>query len=570
MTDAFTAEVVKTALVSLADEMALSVLRTAHSEVVRDTMDFSTAIFDGRGRLVAQGLTLPLHLGAMPDALAQLLRKYDGDIHPGDVFLLNDPEEGGMHLPDLFVFKPVFVGERRFAFAGCIAHHIDVGGRMPGSNAVDSTEIFQEGLQIPILKLYERDVPNRSLFEILERNVRMPAIVLGDLRAQLAACHFAEQGLLRLEERYGVEALESYLEQLLDYAERVSRDAIRAVPDGVYTFLDHIDDDGMGSGPIAIPVRLTVAGDELEVDLTGASPQVRSALNSTASFTKAGVYTALLCALHSEDVIANDGFYRPITIVVPKGTVLDGERPAPRAARALTGFRVIDAVLGALHQALPDRVPAAGEGGVTMLAIGGTDSDGSQVVFVEFIAGSWGAGPHGDGLDGTSPLGGNVSNVPVELLELHQPLLVEEYGYVPGTGGAGRFRGGLSIVRRIRFLGERGVLQMRSDRRAFPPYGLAGGSSGAPSANVLNPGGHAEVLPSKFTREIVHGDVIHHVTAGGGGWGDPRERDPEAVREDLLDGKITEGGSRLIGRRGVARLATVEGTSPPRSRSHTK
>ena len=536
--DTFTAEVVRTALTSLADEMALSVLRTAHSEVVRDTMDFSTALFDGRGRLVAQGLTLPLHLGAMPDALEHLLRKFEGDIEPGDVFLLNDPDEGGMHLPDLFVFKPVFANGRRFAFAGCIAHHVDVGGRVAGGNAVDSTEIYQEGIQIPILKLYERGEPNRTLFEILQKNVRPPAIVMGDLRAQLAACHFAEHGLLRLEERYGLDVLEAHMEGLLDYGERLSRAALRDVPDGVYAFTDRIDDDGMGSGPIVIEVALTVEGETVVVDLTGSSGQVRSALNSTASFTRAAVYTALLCALHSAEVIANEGFYRPITIVVPGATVLDGARPAARAARALTGFRVIDAVFGALHQAVPDRVPAAGEGGVTMLSVGGTNADGSPIVFVEFIAGSWGAGPWGDGVDGTSPFGGNVSNVPVEILELQQPLLVEEYGFLPNSGGPGRFRGGLSLVRQLRFLGDSGVLQVRSDRRRFPPYGLAGGGSGAPSLNVLNPGEREEVLPSKFTRAIVHGDVLRHVTAGGGGFGDALERDPAAVLEDVLDGKV--------------------------------
>jgi N-methylhydantoinase B len=536
--DAFTAEVVTTALTSLADEMALSVLRTAHSEVVRDTMDFSTALFDGDGRLVAQGLTLPLHLGAMPDALAHLLRKFEGDIAPGDVFLLNDPDEGGMHLPDLFVFKPVFAGDRRFAFAGCIAHHVDIGGRVAGGNAVDSTEIYQEGLQIPILKLYDRGAPNRTLFEILEKNVRPPAVVLGDLRAQLAACHFAEQGLLRLAERYGLDALAAHMDGLLDYGERLSRAALRDVPDGVYSFTDHVDDDGMGSEAIVIRVTVTVAGESVVVDLTGSSGQVRSALNATASFTKAGVYTALLCALHSSDVIANEGFYRPITVVVPPASVLDGARPAPRAARALTGFRVIDAVLGALHGAVPDRVPAAGEGGVTMLALGGTHRDGSPIVFVEFVAGSWGAGPWGDGIDGTSPFGGNVSNVPAEILELQQPLLVEEYGFVPNSGGPGRFRGGLSVVRQLRFLGQAGVLQVRADRRRFPPYGLAGGGSGAPSLNLLNPGEHERVLPSKFTREIVHGDVLRHVTAGGGGFGDPHERDPAAVLADVLDGKV--------------------------------
>jgi N-methylhydantoinase B len=543
--DPFTAEVVKGALTSLADEMAVSILRTAHSEVIRDTMDFSTAIFDGRGQLVAQGLTLALHLGAMPDALAAVRAKFEGDIHPGDVFVLNDPDEGGMHLPDVFVFKPVFAGDRLCAWTGCIAHHVDMGGRAAGSNAVDSREIFEEGLQIPALKLYDRDRVNDTLVQILRKNVRPPEIVLGDLRAQLAACHFATQGLERLAARYGVDVVECLMDEVLDRAERVARAELRAVPDGVYRFRDRIDDDGFGSGPIDIAVVVTALADEVVVDLTGSSPQVDSALNSTASFTRAAVYTALLAALGSAELASNAGFYRPITVVVPEGTILNARRPAARAARALTGFRVIDAVLGALHEALPERVPAAGEGGVTMISFGSRGSGGDSGVFVEFVSGSWGGGPHGDGIDATSPLGGNCSNVPVEMLELHHPIRVETYGFVPNTGGPGANRGGLSIVRELRFLGERGVLQVRSDRRRFPPYGLEGGLPGSPSQNILNPGApDEETLPTKFTRVLGPNDVFRHVTAGGGGFGDPARREREAVLADLLDGKVDAAHAR--------------------------
>lgn len=534
----FTGQVIQNALRSLADEMALSVLRTAHSEVVRDTMDFSTAIFNAEGSVVAQGLTLPLHLGAMPDAMDALLSRFDDDVAEGDVFLFNDPDEGGMHLPDMFVIKPVFDEGRLLAYCACVAHHLDVGGRVAGSNAVDSTEIFQEGLQIPALKLHDAGVPNHTLYRIIEKNVRAPDIFFGDLRAQLAACHFAEQGILRLAKRYGGEELRGHMEQMLVYSERMARLAIDRIPDGTYRYVDHIDDDGFGSGAIAIQVEITVDGDEMAVDFEGTSPQVKSALNSTASFTKAGVYTALICSIDDEAVVSNDGFYRPITVTMPKGSILDGRRPAPRAARALTGFRVIDAVFGALHQALPDAVPAAGEGGVSMIAMGGTNDDGTSIVFVEFVAGSWGGGPGWDGLDGISPFGGNVSNVPVEMLELQQPLRVEGYGFVPNTGGPGAHRGGLSVFRELRFLGEEGVLQVRSDRRLFPPYGLAGGGSGSPSASVLNPASDGEVLPSKITRPIRKGDLLRHVTAGGGGFGDPSSRNPRAVLYDVVTGKI--------------------------------
>jgi N-methylhydantoinase B len=556
--DPFTAEVVKGALASLADEMAVSVLRTAHSEVIRDTMDFSTAIFDGRGQLVAQGLTLALHLGAMPDALAAVRAKFAGDVYPEDVFVLNDPDEGGMHLPDVFVFTPVFDGERLYAWTGCVAHHVDMGGRAAGSNAVDSWEIFQEGLQIPALKLHDRGRVNETLIEILRKNVRPPEVVLGDLRAQLAACHFATRGLERLAARYGLEVVARLMDEVLDHAERVARAELAAVPDGVYRFRDRIDDDGFGSGPIEIAAEVSVRGDEVVVDLTGSSLQVDSALNSTASFTRAAVYTALLAALGSAELGSNAGFYRPVTVVVPEGTILNARRPAARAARALTGFRVIDTVLGALHEALPERVPAAGEGGVTMISFGSRGPDGGSGVYVEFVSGSWGAGPHGDGLDGTSPLGGNCSNVPVEMLELHHPIRVERYGFVPSTGGPGRYRGGLSIERELRFLGERGMLQVRSDRRRFPPYGLAGGLPGAPSENVLNPGTpDEEALPSKFSRPIQRGDVFRHVTAGGGGYGDRSERDPERVRADLDDEKIDAAHARDAYGFGAGRLNPV-------------
>lgn len=540
--NAFTAEVVRATLRSLADEMAVTVLRTAHSEVVRDTMDFSTALFDGRGRLIAQGLTLTLHLGAMPAALDYLRERYAGDINPGDVFILNDPDQGGMHLPDIFVFRPVFLDEQLVAFAGCVAHHVDVGGRRPGSNAPDSTEIFQEGLQIPLLKLYDRGAPNETLLAILERNVRPPRVVLGDLRAQLAACHLAAGGIEALARRHGPEALDAYVDGMLDHAEHVARERLSALRDGRYSFVDHIDDDGFGSGPIALRVEVEVAGDEITVDLRDCAPQVRSALNSTASFTRAAVYAALFGALGAPEELSNEGLYRPVTILTTPGTIVDGVRPAPRAARALTGFRVIDLVLGALHEAAPDRVPAAGEGGVTMLSLSESASHpgGPSSVFVEFIAGSWGGTARGDGLDSTSPLGGNVSNVPVETIELHHPIRVERYGFVADTGGAGRHRGGLAVERQMRFLGERGMLQIRSDRRAFPPYGLAGGRPGSPSSNVLNPSGETpEELPTKFSRPVVRGDVIRHVTAGGGGFGDVAERDPERIRDDVRHGKLT-------------------------------
>jgi len=548
MEDPIGFEVVKNGLAALADELAITIVRTAHSQVVRDSLDFSTAICDADGRVVAQGCGIPLHLGAIPDAMQVLSAKFAGEVNPGDVFILNDPDEGGMHLPDIFVIKPVFAEERLIGYAACVAHYPEIGGRVAGGNAVDSTEIFQEGLQIPLLKLYDRGRRDETLISILLRNVRIPDMVMGDLDAQLAACHVGEAGLLDLAARYGAEGLQRFMAEVLDYTESRIRAELRRIPDGEYSCVDHIDDDGFGSGPIRIEVTIRIAGDRLMADFTGTSPQVRSALNATMSFTKATVYAALKCVV-DDDIPSNSGFYRPITVTAPSGTILNPLRPAPRAARGLTGFRAFDAVLRALADALPGRVPAAGEGGATMIAIGGRRADRSAFIFVDFVTGGWGARPAADGLDGNSPIAANLSNVPIEEIEAHEPIRVECYGFLPDTGGAGRFRGCLSLVRQYRFLEAEALLQLRSDRRQHLPYGLDDGHPGTPSSNILNPGSREErSLPTNVTTEIRKGDVFRHVTAGGGGYGQPLERDCARVLDDVLDSKISaEYAERVYG-----------------------
>ena len=543
--DLITREVIKNGLTSLANEMAVVVVRTAHSQVVRDSLDFSTAIFDPDGLVVAQGLAIPLHLGAMPDALARLRSRYSNAISEGDVFILNDPDEGGMHLPDIFMFKPVYAEGTALGWVGCVAHHADMGGRVAGSNAVDSTDIYQEGLQIPILKLYEGGRENETLTAIIERNVRLPAIVRGDLSAQLSAVTIGERGLQKLAREHSRDVLFEAFGQILDYTEMVVRAEIGRIPDGTYTFEDFIDDDGFGSGPIRINASVIVRGGHLHVDFAGTSEQVRAALNATVSFTKAAVYTAFLYFTPATEILNNDGLYRSISVEVPIGTILNPKRPAPRAARGLTGLRVIDAVMGALHQAVPDRSIAAGDGGPTMISIGTVDSDGSSHVFVDFLCGGWGGRPTMDGLDGASPVGANLSNVPIEQIEIEYPIVVEEYAFLPDSGGPGEHRGCLGIVRQVRFLGDSGVLSVRSDRRNHPPYGLAGGLAGQPSANILNPGrGNQEVLPTKFTRDIRKCDVLRHVTAGGGGFGPASLRSRQRLEGDIREGKITKEHAR--------------------------
>lgn len=543
--DPITFEVFRNAVSSLADEMAISVLRTAHSQIIAESIDFSTALCDASGRVIAQGNTCPVHLGAFPAAMEMLLSRYGTSINQGDVFVTNDPDEGGMHLPDLFVMKPVHVGNDLVGFAVCMAHHADIGGRVPGGGAVDSTEIFQEGLQIPLLKLEDRGVANETLIRILERNVRVPALVLGDLSAQLNACRTGEVGLVAQVQRHGVAGFQALVAELLEYSDRLLTTRLLELGDTSCAFEDCLDDDGFGPGRIPIAVRITVSHGRMHVDFTGSAPQVPSALNCTPSFTKSATYAAIQAALGG-DIPSNAGFYRPISFTIPPVSILDGRRPAARAARGLLGYRIVDAVWGALAQLLPDTIPAAGEGGPNSLTLAVVDDDGRSNLFVDPLFGAWGARPDRDGLDGASPLAGNLANTPVEDLERTGLVEVQRYGFVEDSGGAGRWRGGLSIVREHRLLRGPAVLQIRSDRRIHPPYGLEGGLPGGACWNVLDPGPKQRVLPSKVTRTIERGQVIRHVTAGGGGHGDPLDREPDMVRQDVLDGKVSAKAARHL------------------------
>ena len=531
-------ELLKNTLESLVDEMALTVVRTAYSTNLRNSMDFSTGLCDAEGNLVAQGLCLPLHLGSLPDGLAAVLNRYRGDIAEGDVFALNDPYEGGTHLPDIYLYRPIFVDGGLFGFTAAIAHHTDIGGRVAGGNACDSTEIYQEGLRIPPLKLYEAGKPVQALFDIIERNVRVPRNALGDLRAQLAACHIGEREVKKLVERHGRDRLKAGFDQLLDYAERLTRAEIAAFPDGVYPFTDVIDDDGIDPGPIPITLTVTVSGERLVADFEGTAPQVRGAINSALSFTKSAVYACLRCLMRP-DVPTNSGFFRAVEVRVPPATLANPVMPAPVAARGLTGFRLANAIMGALAQMVPGRVPACEVGGDTGVSIGGYRPDRSPFVFLEFLFSGWGGRPDRDGIDGCASIVVNFSNNPAEVVEAEYPLQILRYGFLPDTGGPGKYRGGLSIVREYRFTEAEGVLQIRSDRHRSRAYGLAGGTPGAPSQNTLNPGGEARVLPSKTLLNIRSGDILRHVMAGAGGHGDPFTRNPEKVLEDVRDEKVT-------------------------------
>jgi len=541
--DPFTLELFKNALFSIADEMAVTICRTTYSGVLRDNMDFSTGFTDANGKLVAQGLTIPLHLGSIPTALDSVLEHFKGDIHPGDVFIMNDPYEGGMHLPDVFIFKPIFVEGEQLAIAATISHQADIGGRVPGSNASDSTEIFQEGLRIPPIKLYMGGELNETMWRLIEKNVRIPIQVLGDMRAQLSACTIAENQFLELVGRFGLETTRFYMGEVIDHTERLARAAIRKLPDGEFAFEDWVDDDGIDRDrAIRLLCKITKRDDAIKVDWAGSSEQVKGAINCTLSFTKAVSYAAIRSVLDF-DIPCNEGLFRAIDVTAPPGTVTNMVLPAACAARGLTGFRMGDCVFGALAMMLKDEVGAASDGGNTGVSIGGYDKSRRPFIFVDFACGSWGGRPWGDGVQGNSNMFANMASQSVELIESQNPIQILRYELIPDRAGAGKYRGGVPYRRDYLFTEDEAVLQVRSDRRRFRPYGLYGGHAGRPSRNVLNPDKEARLLDSKLTMHLRRGDVFRHELPGGGGWGDPLDRDPSNVLSDVRNEYISVDGA---------------------------
>ena len=537
-------ELFKNALFAAADEMAVTVCRTTYSGVLRDNMDFSTSITDAQGNVIAQGLTLPMHLGSVRTAITAVLAHYDNDMREGDVYALNDPFEGGMHLPDIFMFKPVFAGGERVAFACCTAHQADIGGRVPGSNAADSTEIYQEGLRIPPMKLLDGGVRNETLWRLIERNVRIPVQVTGDLRAQLAACVIAEREIHAQIARFGLDSARAMMGETLDYTERMTRAALTQLPDGEYDFEDWIDDDGVDFGkPIRLFVTVRKSGDRIAFDWAGSAPQVRGAINATLSVTQATSFTAIRSIL-PPDIPNNDGTFRAVEVSAPRGSIANMELPGACAARGLTGFRMLDCAFGALAKMAPEKVCAASDGGNVGISVGGYRADRSPFIYVDFTCGTWGGRPFADGLSGNSNLLANMAAQSVEVSELENPVEVLAFELVTDACGAGQFRGGAPFYRDYRMNEEEAVVQIRSDRQTHRPYGLYGGKPGAPGAVVLNPQADAQTLPSKITMTCHRGDVVRWVLPGGGGWGDPLERDPWRVLRDVRNELVSRAAAQ--------------------------
>ena len=533
-----TSELIRLALLSTTDEMALALTRAAYSIGIRDIMDFGTALCDGEGQLVAQSQTLAIHLGAVPPAVTSVRERFANDLQPGDVVILNDPYRGGMHLADVFMIQPIFVDGRLSAYAVVTAHQVDMGGSVPGGNAASLKSIYEEGLRIPPMKLIAGGRINETLMAMIRRNVRMPRQVVGDFRAMGSACNIAAIGIAALARKYGPSALARAMEETLAHAERLARAEIQQLPRGTFVFEDFMDDDGVSDIPVRVAVSCTVTEGKVRVDFAGTSPQVRGAGNATLSVAQSAAYFALRCAM-SADVPVNAGYYRLVEVTAPAGSVVNPRFPASCAAKGVTAFRVCDAMLGALGRMLPGRMPAAGEGGATIVTFAGSDEDGKPFVLMDLVLGGMGGGPGWDGAEGVANASCNVRNTPVEIIEAGFPVRVERYGFVADTGGPGQFRGALSICREYRFLGEAGVLQVRADRHHHPPYGVAGGAKGTPSRNALRRDGNETTLASKFVIPVRADDLFCHVQAGAGGYGPASLRSAERIMADLADGKIS-------------------------------
>jgi N-methylhydantoinase B/oxoprolinase/acetone carboxylase alpha subunit len=514
-------EVFRNLFYSVAEEMGVTLRRTAFSPNIKERRDYSCAVFDGQGRLVAQGEHMPVHLGSMPLSVEAAIRHVK--MEPGDMVVLNDPFCGGTHLPDITLVHPVYLeGDHRpFFYVANRAHHSDVGGMTAGSMPL-ARSIYQEGIRIPPLKLVRRGKVAEDVMALILANVRTPVEREGDLTAQIASNRTGARRLVALAEKYGRRRVAEYMKHLQDYAERMTREAIAAIPDGVYRFTDYLDDDGLGNGPLPIAVTIAVEKDRATVDFTGTAPQAEGSVNAIYAITLSAVMYCFRLIVPFE-VPANAGTLRPLTLIAPEGTLVNARPPAPVAGGNVeTSQRIVDAVLGALAQAIPDKIPAASSGTMNNLTLGGTDPrTGEQFAYYETIAGGMGARPQADGLDATHTHMTNSLNTPIEALEHSYPLRVRRYAVRRGSGGKGRYRGGDGIVREIELLCP-GEVTILSDRRVFPPYGLLGGEAGRPGETVLiEPGGEERVLPSKASLWVEANTVISVRTPGGGGYGQP-------------------------------------------------
>jgi N-methylhydantoinase B len=544
--DPITLEVIRNGLLTAADEMKSVVLRTAYSQLWKEAGDLSCALLSVSGEVVAQGSAdIPIHLPTMPYSFAGMIAAIPIEqMKPGDVYLHNDPFRGNNHLPDFFMLKPVFVADVLIGFSTVRGHFIDVGGNGPGSYSSTAPDIQAEGFRIPPMRIWREGIRNDELVALLEANLRNPRERIGDLHAQYAGCNTGEQRLAALASKYGPGALLAAVEQILDDSETLARKLIDEIPDGTYTFEDYCDGDGIVNEPFKIACAVTVAGDSIAIDFDGTSQQTKGGMNMALSVCFAACVYAVK-ALTDPDGPANSGAYRAVSVTAPLGTVVNVAYPgAVVAGNHETSARVADCVTGALASALPDRVVAAGAGSSGVMVFGG-NRDGDDFICVEMHGAGQGGGRGADGGNAHRVNIANTGNTPVEALETDYPITVLEYSITEDGGGAGEFRGGCGVQRRVRFDSD-GWLTIVAERGTVPPYGLFGGEPAAPTQVVLTEhGSHRRTLPTKTAPlPVAAGDELFLKCAGGGGFGDPRKRSAAALQSDLDNGYVSLEAAR--------------------------
>ena len=539
--DPITLEIVRHGLIAAADEMKINLTRTAYNTVIYEVLDFSVGLFDRDGNMISQTSGLPIFLGNLGEAVRTLKEDVgETGLRPGDVYLTNDSYAAGSHLNDVNVMRPAFLGSKLIGFAVSRAHWIDVGGRDPGGWFSDTTEIYQEGIRLRSIQLYDAGRPVESVFRLLRDNVRYAESILGDLRAQLAACRTGEERYLEIARRLGPDTVMAAIAEIHRQDELIARQAIAAMQDGVYRADAFMDDDGVAVDKPAIRVKVTIDGDTMAVDLAGSAPQVKGPINLGLPGTVSACRVALKCLTAPLSPVS-EGAFRPLRVVVPDDCMFNAKPPAPCAVWIIS-ITLIDTIFKALEPALPDRVPAGQYGDVAAIFIFGTDPRSRQpYLIVEPEGGGWGAF---QGRDGENVLiaiaDGDTRNIPVEIVEAKYPLRIERYAIREDSGGPGKFRGGLGHYRDFRVLGHDAAITATMERSACPPWGLAGGGAGATNVLVMQPGSSDERSYQKTSALPLGPDQVVSVrTGGGGGHGSPFDRSPEAVREDVVDGYVS-------------------------------
>lgn len=546
--DPVTLEVIRNKLDGIANEMQSTLIRSSFSIIVKEALDASASLFTVKGETLAQAIALPGHLCMLVPMVGKVLENHPVEqMREGDLFILNDPYDGGTHLPDICVIMPVFSRGRAIAFSAALTHHQDVGGMTPASVPTNATEIYQEGIRVPLLKLRDGEVWNETLIAMLKKNVRVPEMFMGDLNAQVACCTIGARRLRELAQGYDEGYLMGMFDELLDRSERLTREALRALPQGTYRHVMHLDNDGVElDRRVRIEVAVTLRDGEIEFDFTGSSPQTRGPINAVPSGTYAAGCIAVR-VLGDSTIPNNGGAFRPLRFKLPEGSVVNPREPAPVGVRAITIKFVTNALLGALRQAAPDRIPAEPATQLAVIHFGGIRANGAKYITSQLIAGGTGASRVSDGVDVMDTDSSNCGNVSTEALELAAPLQVHSLRLAVDSGGAGIHRGGLGCVQEFEMLEDGVTVTYRGERHHSQPQGAEGGGNATSAKAILTRhGATPQDVASKQIMTLNRGDRLVVRTAGGGGHGDPRQRDPALVLADAENGKISAAAAAAV------------------------